>query len=356
MERYLLPLLSSFFIAISLVMLQSIYPAGVATQFVAFLIGIGAYVAVSMIPFAFWKRMAMPLFMSLIVILLITIVVGKTTNGSTRWISVLGLQFQPSQIAKPLLGLYLCMTLSQKGKKRKNIYKYLALGIVPIFLVFLQPDLGTALILSSVFGAALYFSNVPIKVLVGVVIGVLLVSIIGWKFFLHDYQRNRVLTFIDPASDQLGRGYHASQAMISVGSGKVVGRGLGHGVQSGLRFLPERQTDFMFASFAEELGFIGVLLLFSLYIALCSLLFFISSKIVDPVGKAFSLVTITTLFVQSTMNIGMNIGLLPIAGVTLPLLSLGGSSIISILIAFGLISSAYQANPRRHLVEIRSFV
>ncbi|HKY74422.1 MAG TPA: FtsW/RodA/SpoVE family cell cycle protein [Patescibacteria group bacterium] len=356
MERFLLPLLCTVLVIISLVMLQSIYPAGVVTQLVAFGIGIGAYFTVSSIPFSFWKKTAVPLFVFIVVMLFITIVVGKTTNGSTRWISLIGMQFQPSQTAKPLLGLYLCVLLLQTGKKKKNIYKHLAFGLTPILLVFLQPDLGTALILTAVFGAALYFCDIPIKVLLGIAVVSLLISGVGWKFFLHDYQRNRVLTYIDPVSDLLGRGYHASQATISVGSGKVIGRGLGHGVQSGLRFLPERQTDFMFASYAEELGFMGVLLLFSLYIALFVFLFYISSKIIDPVGKAFSLVTISSLFVQSAMNIGMNIGLLPIAGVTLPFLSLGGSSVISILFAFGLISSAYHANPQRHLVEIRSFV
>lgn len=306
------------------------------------------------IPFSIWKGLSIPLFVLVCVALIMTLVLGKTTKGSTRWISLGSAQFQPSQLAKPLLALYVCALLV-KRKQSKKLAR-ITLGILPVLLVFAQPDLGTALVLTSVFALSLYFSHVPIKILLGLLVFGLVIGAISWSFILRDYQKQRILSFVSPTEDVLGRDYHANQSVIAIGSGKIFGRGLGHGTESSLRFLPERQTDFMFASYAEELGLVGVVLLLFLYMFLFAILLWMGKKIIDPTGKAFTLTMIGTLFVQTGMNIGMNLGLLPITGITLPLMSLGGSSIISILFTFGLIASAYRANPRRHLVEIRSFV
>lgn len=335
-------------------MLQSVYSSGVPSQIVAFLVGAGVYILAFSVPFSIWKGLSVPLFVLVCVALTMTLILGKTTKGSMRWVSFGSAQFQPSQIAKPLLALYLCVLLYRK-KQSKKLARVVSAAL-PILLVFVQPDLGTALVLTSAFILSLYFSQVPLKILFGLATLGLFIGAISWSLLLHDYQKQRILSFLSPTEDVLGRDYHANQSVIAIGSGKVFGRGLGHGTESSLRFLPERQTDFMFASYAEELGFVGVILLLFLYVLLFAVLFWMSAKIIDPVGKAFTLTMIGTLFVQTGMNIGMNLGLLPITGITLPLMSLGGSSIISILFTFGLIASAYKANPRRHLVEIRSFV
>ena len=335
-------------------MLQSVYPSGVPLQLLAFLVGAGVYVFAFSVPFSIWKGLSVPLFILVCCALIITLVLGKTTRGSTRWVSFGSAQFQPSQLAKPVLALYLCVLLKQKKQSKK--LARITLATLPILLVFAQPDLGTALVLTSAFALSLYFSQVSLKILFGLATLALLMGTISWSFILRDYQKQRVLSFLSPLQDVLGRDYHATQSVIAIGSGKIVGRGLGHGTESSLRFLPERQTDFMFASYAEELGLVGIVLLLFLYMLLFAVLLWMSSKIIDPIGKAFTLTMTGTLFVQTMMNIGMNLGLLPITGITLPLMSLGGSSVISILFTFGLIASAYRANPRRHLVEIHSFV
>ena len=335
-------------------MLQSIYPSGVLSQLFAFLVGAGVYVFAFSIPFSIWKGLSVPLFVLVCVALIVTLVLGKTTKGSTRWVSFGSAQFQPSQVTKPLLALYLCVLLRQKKQSKK--LARIMLAALPIFLVFAQPDLGTTLVLISAFTLSLYFSQIQLKILFGLTTLGLCIGAISWSLVLRDYQKQRILSFLSPTEDVLGRDYHTNQSIIAIGSGKIVGRGLGHGTESSLRFLPERQTDFMFASYAEELGLVGIVLLLFLYMLLFAVLLWMSMKIVDPVGKGFTLTMIGTLFVQTGMNIGMNLGLLPITGITLPLISLGGSSIISIFFTFGLIASAYRANPRRHLVEIRSFV
>ncbi len=357
MHRFALPLLVLLFASLSLIILQSIYPSGVPSQLLAFVLGGVAYLSAYNIPFSFWKKIALSLFICITVLLVGTFILGKTTKGSTRWIAVGSMQAQPSQLAKPLLILYLCGVLGASSKKHsKSMLVSVAYAILPIFLVFIQPDLGTAMIISAGFLASLYFSHIPLKYLGILCVGILIICVTSWSLLLRDYQKQRILTFLAPTEDQLGQGYHASQAIIAVGSGKLMGRGLGHGVQSNLRFLPERQTDFLFASFAEELGFIGVLFLFFLYIVFFAMLISLASRVKDPVGHAYSWSFISILFIQTAMNIGMNLGILPIAGVTLPFMSLGGSSVIAILFGLGLLSSAYRANPRRHLVEIHSFV
>jgi len=335
-------------------MLQSVYSSGVLSQIVAFLVGAGVYIFVFSVPFSVWKGLSVPLLILVCVALIVTLAFGKTTKGSTRWVSFGSAQFQPSQMAKPLLALYLCVLFTQKKQSKKLARVMLA--ALPILLVFAQPDLGTALVLTSAFALSLYFSQVSLKILFGVAILGLFVGAMSWSFILRDYQKQRILSFLSPSQDVLGRDYHTNQSIIAIGSGKLVGRGLGHGTESSLRFLPERQTDFMFASYAEELGFVGIVLLLFLYMLLFAVLLWMASKTVDAAGKVFTLTMIGTLFVQTGMNVGMNLGLLPITGITLPLMSLGGSSIISILFTFGLIASAYRANSRRHLVEIHSFV
>lgn len=357
MHRLALPLLVLLFASLSIITLQSIYPSGVPSQLLAFVLGGGAYIGAYSISFSFWKKVVPVLFIIITVLLVGTFILGKTTKGSTRWIAFGSMQVQPSQLAKPLLLLYLCGVLVKTSKKQiKTRVVPLAFAVLPIILVFIQPDLGTAMILSAGCIASLYFSNVSFKYLSVLSVLVVFVAVTSWSFLLRDYQKQRILTFLSPTEDQLGQGYHASQAIIAVGSGKLTGRGLGHGVQSNLRFLPERQTDFLFASYAEELGFIGVLFLFFLYIVFFTLIASIASRVKDPVGYAYSWSFISLLFVQTAMNLGMNLGILPIAGVTLPFMSLGGSSVIAILFGLGLLSSAYRANPRRHLVEIHSFV
>jgi rod shape determining protein RodA len=361
--------------AVSLTMLSSIYPTGVTVQAFAFLLGIIAFFVTAYTPFAFWKQSVSAIMIIITCLLLFTLILGKTTKGSTRWLSIGPVQFQPSQLAKPIVSLYLCSYLMLQSKRKKEKVRFAFKQSKPSFsgkflqkikpyspvaasilLVFLQPDLGTALILLASAGFAIYFSGVSLRVLLSIVGATACVAVLSWFVLLRDYQKQRIVTFLSPTQDMLGAGYHATQSVVTVGSGQLLGRGLGHGVQTDLRFLPERQTDFFFASLAEELGFVGSMLVFLLYFMLFFLCFRFAGEIQDTIGKAFAFSLAGSLAVQTTMNLGMNLGLLPIAGVTLPLLSLGGSSVISILFGLGIMASALQANTTRRLVEIHSFV
>lgn len=175
----------------------------------------------------------------------------------------------------------------------------------------------------------------------------------AWSFFLKPYQKQRIETFLNPSADAQGSGYNARQAMIAIGSGKFVGRGLGHGVQSHLRFLPEKHTDFMFASLCEELGFIGSSIVIGGYAGLCMFLIWVLRQTRSQEEALITIGVLSMLFFQTGVNIGMNLGILPVTGITLPLLSQGGSSILAVCISFGLIERIVLATHHDSPIEIR---
>ena len=269
-----------------------------------------------------------------IIFLVVTFFIGEQTRGSVRWISIAGFNLQSSEIAKPLLIVF----LAAYAKK----WKFLAF-LLPLLLVFKQPDLGSTLILIAIGGMFILYSGISGKVLVA--IGLIIMAIIpfGWNF-LKDYQKERFIIFLNPSHDPMGSGYNALQAMIAVGNGGLMGLGLGRGTQSHLRFLPERHTDFIFASYAEEFGFVGVICLLAIYLLLLWQLLVIAEHCEDTFGKLVVLGVFALLFSQVFINIGMNVGLLPITGITLPLMSYGGSSLITIFLALGMVLSIDRGN------------
>lgn len=274
-------------------------------------------------------------------LLLVISYFGPPIRGATRWIMIVGMQLQPSEIVKPLLLLAFArlMTMYSPRLLRWFVLHGVAL-LVPVLLVFKQPDLGTAIVyVSSWFfmmiagGLSLVFVTIVIAFLV-----------LGAPFLWHvlaPYQRSRIETFINPTLDPKGAGYNALQAMIAVGSGHWFGRGLGRGTQSHLRFLPEYHTDFIFATLVEELGFIGGISLLLLYTVLLwqLLLPHIRGKIENPFVFFYTVGLFGVLVTQVLINSGMNIGILPVTGITLPLVSYGGSSILSLCVAFGILFS-----------------
>ena len=264
----------------------------------------------------------------ILLMLILTLVTGVSTRGSTRWVDLGFLQFQPSELAKPVLILILARIVAYSNLSTwREMFRVLAVMLTPIILVFMQPDLGSAVVLAAIAGAIFLGSNVPVRFVLVLIATALILSPLGW-FSLQSYQKNRVATFLNPTADPLGRGYNSIQSLIAVGSGQLTGKGLGHGTQSQLRFLPENQTDFIFASLAEELGFIGSLILILAYTWLIMRLFYLS-KNASEVEDSLSLLGITAMFaIQTIINIGMNIGLLPVTGITLPLVSLGGTSMV----------------------------
>jgi len=284
--------------------------------------------------------------------LFFTLVLGTATRGSTRWLTLGTFQFQPSEFAKPLLIVALSQFIATTDITRfKNLVKISFLGLLPTVLVFFQPDLGSALVIGFIIASLIFAGGVRFRHLVPVALFLLVLSPLFF-FTLKDYQKNRLLTFFDPTSDPLGKGYNSIQSIIAVGSGQITGRGLGHGIQSQLRFLPEYRTDFVFAALAEELGLLGSLLLLGGF----SWLLWRLLRAADQTSSQFAYLVIlgvTTMFAtQIIIHIGMNIGLLPITGITLPLISLGGSSIVASFLSLGLAINASHLRRPTQPIEI----
>lgn len=353
MRTYILLGIILVFAACSLVMLGSIAPSLVMRQAFFFIFGLFCFGVVQFLPFQFYQRIAPFAYIFLLVLLIITFLMGHTSKGSTRWISLGVTQIQPSQIIKPVLAVFLAGFAATGVWTKKKLFHFLILSGVPLVLVFIQPDLGTTLVSASIVGTILLFSGIPKRYMAFLVVLGVLIGILGWNVLLKDYQKQRIFSFLAPTEDVQGSRYHAQQSVIAVGSGKILGRGLGHGVQSHLRFLPEKQTDFMYASLSEEFGFIGSVAVILLYGAMFFFIIHELSLIKNTVAFLTICGVLFMLFVQTVINIGMNIGLLPITGITLPLLSYGGSSILTICISLGVLVSASKERVRVSAIEIR---
>lgn len=285
-----------------------------------------------------------------ILLLIITLVLGIETRGSIRWLPIGPFNLQPSEFAKPVVILTFAKFWSKYPTSWSNIFKSLALLIPISLLIFRQPDLGTALTILFIWLVLLISASISFKKLILLILCSVLLAPILWGS-LETYQRGRLVGFLSPNQDPQGIGFHVIQSTIAVGSGQLFGRGLGRGTQSRLQFLPEFRTDFIFAFIAEELGFIGSLIVLVLYSIIFWMLFKVLSKVLDRFGELVVIGVTAMLFFQSTVNIGMNIGLVPITGITLPLLSYGGSSIVTTLMSLGLVSSVSRFGTKKKEAE-----
>lgn len=312
------------------VVIGSVAPNLLFSQITFYILGLILFFAFAKtdykIFFSLWKQ----IYILALGLLVLTLFFGFESNGATRWISILGLKFQFSELFKPFLIIAIFSYLSEKG----NFFKAAILALIPMFLIFKQPDLGTALIYSTGFASVFFLSGINlIFVLLGAGAGALLFPIF-WHF-LADYQKHRFLSFLNPQSDPLGTSYNAIQATIAVGSGMFFGWGLGRGTQSQLLFLPEHHTDFIFASLAEELGFFGAFVLLIVFFVLLWRIFRIKHVLASSLG--------VMLMAQVFINVGMNLGIVPVTGITLPLVSYGGASILATMITLGIIENIASA-------------
>jgi rod shape determining protein RodA len=284
-------------------------------------------------------------FYGLVIVLLVLVhVKGRYVMGARRWLTIGPVNFQPSELAKLSVALAMASWFHQDTEKRKDGYGLLQLVIpftivaVPAALILKQPDLGTALIVLAVGATQILFAKVRWKTL-AMIGGVVVVGSVLVYPHLKPYQKKRVETFLNPESDVLGAGYHATQSMIAVGSGQGLGKGWGQGTQTYLSFLPEQHTDFIFSVWAEEHGFLGCLLLLALYFILVASAIDITGNARDRFGHFLAAGLSGMLFWHVAINIGMVIGLLPVVGVTLPLMSYGGSSVLVIYTGMGLLAN-----------------
>jgi rod shape determining protein RodA len=275
-----------------------------------------------------------------VALLVAVLLVGKTSMGATRWLNLGAFNLQPSEVMKIIIIIALARFFSELGHFRgyhlsQLIVPFLLLGL-PALLIMKQPDLGTALLVLFIGGTMSLFAGIRRSALVVIsLLGVAAAS--GGWFLLKGYQKQRILTFLDPENDPLGAGYHIIQSKIAVGSGGFWGSGFMKGTQSQLSFLPERHTDFAFSVFAEEWGFAGSLVLLCLYLFLIIWGIYIARRAADMFGMMLAIGVVAMLFWHIVVNLGMVIGLLPVVGVPLPLFSYGGTSMITTMIGTGLL-------------------
>ncbi len=282
-------------------------------------------------------------FYLIIIILLASLLIfGQGVRGAKSWFHLGIFRLQPSEYAKIVMILVLAKYLSKYSPRVlrfKHFFLSFLYTLIPISLIAKEPDLGTAFILFCIWLGMVLIRGVKKWQFVFILSVVILGMILSWFFMLQDYQKTRLLVFLHPTKDPLGAGYNVLQSMIAVGSGQLLGRGLGHGPQSQLKFLPEQHTDFIFAVIAEELGLVGGAIVLFLFLFLFYRLYKISLTSSDNFGKLIITGVFVMLFSQTFINIGMNVGIMPITGLTLPLVSYGGSSLLTTMIALAIVQN-----------------
>jgi rod shape determining protein RodA len=345
--QILVPVILLF--SLGLIIIGSVAPSLALTQLVFGLIAFGVFIIVSSLDYRLIFSLHLPIFISILFLTLIPFILNSVSRGVSRWIYLGNFTFQPSEIIKPVVIMSFSVLFFSHLRYRHLLS--ILVTLIPLTIIFLQPDLGTFLVLFSGI-IVILFSKYRLLYILGISSLLALLVFPTTQYLLRDYQKQRLFTFINPYSDPLGNGYHVIQSVISVGSGQLLGRGLGQGTQSQLRFLPEHHTDFIFASLSEELGFVGGIIVLALFLLLFYRVFRISQSVNEPSGAAYSLAALTMLSFQTFVNIGMNLGLVPITGITLPFLSYGGSSLLSMAVTLGLISSISRYHKPQSVYQI----
>lgn len=340
MKQWLIPLTILIISLLSILTLMSIAPKLAPKQLIFFLVGFSIFFFISKFQFKKFLKLGFVFYLATILLLIIVLVLDDITKGSSRWIDVAGLfAVQPSQLAIPATSLFLINYFKNKSLTNvKNLLTFLVIATIPALLILIEPDLGTTLVYLISILVIIFLSKTKSLHIIPLVLAGVILVILSWNFVLQPYQKLRITSFVSPTDTQ-GASYNSTQSLIAVGSGKLTGKGLGQGIQSHLRFLPERQTDFIYASFAEEFGFVGSTMVLALYIVLILTTISISRKSSDSSEKLFCNVTAVMTTIQIGVNVGMNISIVPITGITLPFMSYGGSSIISLIFMFGIIQS-----------------
>ena len=330
--------------AIGIVMLYSAangnWSPWAINQLIRFGMGFAVMILLALTDIKRLLRYAYVFYFITLILLVVVEVAGHTGMGATRWINLGFIKLQPSEFMKIamvlVLARYFHTSSLQSIESVRGIIPPLLMAIFPAFLIVLQPDLGTALMLIFTTAAMFFVVGVQIWKFVVVFIGGLITIPFAWHF-LHDYQQNRVLTFLNPERDPLGAGYHIIQSKIALGSGGVFGKGFLKGSQSHLNFLPEKHTDFIFTMLSEEFGLVGAVLVVILNILILAYSYSFALKSTSYFGKLLAIGLATNYFMYVFINIAMVLGLLPVVGIPLPLISYGGTVMLSIMASFGII-------------------
>ena len=328
--------------------LITLYSAGgqnidlIFRQILRFLVGFGILLLLAQIRTQKIAGFVPWLYMSGILLLLLVLIMGESTNGSQRWINLGLFRFQPSEIMKLAVPLMVAWYLTSKPLPPTygRLFGALAIIFIPVLLVMKQPDLGTSLLIASSGIFVLLLAGLSWRIVFGFITAIVLSAPVLWNL-LHPYQKERILTFLNPEREPLGAGYHIIQSKIAIGSGGFSGKGWLNGTQAHLQFLPERSTDFIFAVYSEELGLLGVIILLTIYFFVLSRGMYIALKAQDSFARLLAGSLTLTFFVYIFVNMGMVSGLLPVVGLPLPLISYGGTSLVTMMAGFGIIMAVH---------------
>ncbi len=306
-------------------------------------LGFVIMLTLSQVPPSYFRFWSAWLYLAGVLLLLAVMVMGDISKGAQRWLDLGILRFQPSEIMKLAVPMMMAWFFADKPLPPRLLHLVAGAVIiaVPFILIAEQPDLGTALVVGWAGGVSLFLAGLSWIILFGLVALLGAVIPVFWTFVMHDYQRQRVLTFLNPENDPLGTGYHIIQSKIAIGSGGIYGKGWLNGTQSHLDFLPEGTTDFIFAAFSEEFGLVGGCVLLALYFLIIARCLYMATRASDTYGRLLAGSLTLIFFIYAFVNSGMVSGLLPVVGLPLPLFSYGGTSLVTIMAGFGMLMSIY---------------
>lgn len=340
-------------VSVGCVTLFSIAPSFLFPQMFFGVLGIILFLSLRRTDYRIFKLFSKFFYLAVIIILTSLFLFAPKIRGTVRWFDIGGFQIQPSEFVKPLLILFFASILGRLQKFSLKNFLFLSFLIfLPMILVVKQPDLGTAFVLFSFWLGMILTAGFPFKILAFFLLPCLIFLPHLWRL-LKEYQKARLLTFLNPSLDPLGDGYNVIQAQIAVGSGRIFGKGLGFGTQSHLKFLPEQYSDFIFATLAEEAGFLGSLIVIGTFFILLVRILTVARNAPDAFGCLLCLGAFLQILIQVCVNIGMNIGLVPITGITLPMVSYGGSSLVSTFISLGIVASVAKKQKPSAVIDIK---
>jgi len=314
-------------------------------------LAIVVFLVVTAFDYRWLKTLRWPIYAANVGLLVLTLAIGDGVGGSARWVSLGPFTFQFSELAKILMIAVLAGYLGAREGRLDSLSSIIGACVLmgpPLVLVMLQPDLGTSLVLGAILAGMLFMSGASLKWLLAMAAGAVGAVPLAWTYVLRDYQKDRILSFLNPAADTQGSGWQVLQSQIAVGSGGFLGTGLTNGSQSRGQFLPVQESDFVFAVLAQELGFLGALVVFLLFAALIWRVLASAWRSRDPFGTLFGAGLASMILFQVFVNVGMVIGILPVTGIPLPFVTHGGASLVSIAIGLGVVQSI---NIRQHRAE-----
>jgi rod shape determining protein RodA len=318
------------------------------SQGLRFLVLLSGAILLSHVREEVWRRSALPAYAVIVVMLFAVEALGAVRGGSQRWLDLGFIRLQPSEVMKPAIVLacarFYDMLPPKETRRFGAIWPALLLIGLPAGLVMLQPDLGTALMITAGGITVMFLAGVPLRLFVGGALALAIAAPLAVNFVLHDYQRNRVLIFMDPESDPLGTGYHISQSKIAIGSGGITGKGFLNGTQSHLDYLPEGHTDFVFATMAEEWGLLGGIFIIGAYLLVIRWGVDVGMRARSRFAKLSAAGLATTIFFYLAINLSMVMGLAPVVGIPLPLVSFGGSAQMTVFLCLGVLMSIDRNN------------